>query len=135
LKNDLPLVIHIREAADDALKIIEEFTPDIRGVNHCFTGEEYVANQMIEWGMYLGIDAPITYPKNESFRQLVAKLPIQSLLLETDAPFLAPDSHRGKRNEPSYVIEVAQKIAELKDEPLENVINQTTENCVKLFSL
>lgn len=135
LENNLPVVIHIREAADEALRVIEEYRGQLRGVNHCFCQQQYVADQLMAWGLYLGIDAPITYPKNEWFRDIVKNLPLSSLVLETDSPFLPPQSYRGKENSPAYMPIFVQVIADLKEVPLEEVANKTTHNARKLFGI
>lgn len=135
LRNDLPVVVHIREAADDALSILAEYHKELRGVNHCFSQAQYVADQLIEWGFYLGIDAPITYPKNEWFREIVRDLPLESLVLETDSPFLPPQLYRGKQNKPDYIPLFASVIADLKKISLEDVGMVTSLNSKKLFRL
>jgi len=135
LKKNLPLVVHMRDSADETLKVLEEYAADLRGVNHCFCQEQYVADQLLDWGFYLGIDAPITYPKNHEFREIVKNLPLDSILLETDAPFLAPQQHRGKQNSPAYIPLFAQTIADLKDISLQEVASKTTENAESLFGI
>lgn len=135
LEHNLPVVIHIRGdgAPDDVLKIVEEYKNELRGVNHCFMHDEYVARAFIDMGFYLGIDAPITYPKNQPFRDLIAKLPLESLILETDAPFLPPQSMRGKKNSPVYIPEFAAVIADLHNTTLDEVGRITSQNARTLF--
>lgn len=135
LAHDLPLVVHVREAADDVLEILSEYAPDAHGVNHCFCHEKYVADQFISWGWFLGIDGPITYKKNEAFRRLVATLPLEHLILETDAPFLPPQHYRGKKNSPSYIPLFAQTIADLHEISLEELGRITSHNAQQLFAL
>lgn len=135
LRYDLPVIVHIREAADDALRIIEQYRHQLRGVNHCFSQQKYVADQLIEWGFYLGIDAPLTYPKNEWFREVVKELPLQSILLETDSPFLPPQAYRGKPNKPDYIPLFASVLADLKNSTLEEVGEVTSQNSRALFKL
>lgn len=135
LENGLPLIVHVREAADDVLRILEEFKGQARGVNHCFAQEKYVADQLIEWGFYVGIDGPITYPKNESFRQVVAQLPLSSIILETDAPFLPPQQYRGKQNHPAYIPLFAQTIADLHAVSLADLAAVTSKNVHNLFGV
>ena len=135
IEYDMPLVVHVRESADDVLRVLEEYKDSVRGVNHCFLQEKYVADMFISWGWYIGIDAPITYPKNQWFRDIVAQLPLESLILETDAPFLPPQQFRGKQNNPAYIPLFAQTIADLKGVSLEEVGIATSANAKKLFQL
>ncbi len=135
LENDLPLVVHVREAADEVLRVLEEFKGEARGTFHCFQQKQYVADQAIEWGWLLGIDAPITYPKGEQLRSVVAAVGLEHLILETDAPFLPPQSRRGKQNSPVYMIETAEKVAEVKGVSVEEVIRVTDENVKRIFSI
>jgi TatD DNase family protein len=132
----LPLVIHGREAGDDILDILEdEGMPDRGAVLHCFSGDADVARRALGIGCYLGIAGPITFKNAEDYRRTVADLPIKSLLVETDAPYLAPHPHRGRRNEPALVRIVAEKLAEVKGITLPEVASATTANAERLFSL
>jgi TatD DNase family protein len=133
LEFDIPIVIHTREATKDTIDIVKEYAPKgIRGVFHCFSGSYESAIQIIGMGFYLGIGGVLTY-KNAGLQEVVQKIDLQHLVLETDAPYLTPVPHRGKRNESSYVNLVAQKLAELKSIDLEEVEKITTENALKLF--
>lgn len=136
LEHQLALVIHVREAGDELLRVLEEYAKDIkRAVIHCFCQSQDFADQVIEWGFYLGIDAPITYPKNDLLRSVVTNVPLEHLVLETDAPFLPPQKLRGKRNYPAYIPMFAPLIADLKGVSLEEVASVTTANAEKLFNL
>lgn len=136
LECNLALVVHVREAADELLRILEEYRKEIkRAVIHCFCQEQYVADTVIDWGFFIGIDAPLTYPKNELLRSVVTKVPLTSIVLETDSPFLPPQSHRGKQNAPAYIPLFVPLIAQLKGVSIEEVGRQTTLNAKKLFSL
>lgn len=128
----LPVIIHQREALSDVLHMLDE-TPPMGGVLHCFTGSIDDANDCIERGLYLGIGGIVTFPNAKELQGAVRRMPIDRLLLETDAPYLAPQGRRGKRNEPAYVAEVAEKVAELRDESLADVISKTSQNAVRLF--
>ncbi|GBL34912.1 uncharacterized metal-dependent hydrolase YabD [Filimonas sp.] len=133
LEFDIPIVIHTREATKDTIDIVKEYAPKgIRGVFHCFSGSFESAMQIIGMGFYLGIGGVLTY-KNAGLQEVVQKIDLQHLILETDAPYLTPAPHRGKRNESSYVNLVAQKLAELKSVALAEVERITTENALKLF--
>jgi TatD DNase family protein len=132
----LPLVIHGREAGDDILDILDdEGMPDRGAVLHCFSGDADMAFRALEMGCYLGIAGPITFRNADDFRNMIEGLPLDSLLVETDAPYLAPHPHRGKRNEPAYVRIVAEKLAEVKGIPLSEVASVTTSNSERLFGL
>lgn len=133
---DLPIIVHNREAHDDVVEALagsplrEKERP---GVLHSFSAPWEIALEALEMGYYLGFTGPVTFKKADDLRSLVARVPIDRLLVETDAPFLTPHPHRGKRNEPAYVLHVAQKVAELRDASLEIVEAMTTENAACLF--
>ncbi len=135
LQNDLPLVVHVRESSEEVLTVLEEYKKELKGVIHCFSQDKSFADTVLEWGFYLGINAPITYPKNQEFRDLVALLPLEKILLETDAPFLPPQQFRGKQNRPAYVAVFAQTIADIKGVELSEVERITTLNVEKLFGI
>lgn len=132
---ELPVVIHIRESAEDVLKILEGYKNRVRGVAHCFSQSQEVADLLLDWGFYLGIGGPITYPKNDALRELFHKVPLNRILLETDAPFLPPQSLRGKRNHPKYIPLVAAAIAEIKKIDVPEVSKVTSDNVRFLFDL
>ncbi len=136
LEHDLALSIHVREAGEELLYVLEEFSKQIkRAVIHCFSQNQDFANVVLGWGFYLGIDAPITYPKNELLRNVVTNTPLTSLVLETDSPFLPPQELRGKKNHPAYLPKFVQVIADLKGVSVEEVAAVTTSNAKKLFRL
>ena len=132
---DLPVVVHNREAGEDLLRILREERSVYRGVIHSFLEGRDRAEAFLALGFHLGIGGPITFPKNERLRNAVRAIPLVHLLLETDCPYLTPVPHRGKRNEPTYVRFVAEKVAELKDISAEDVMQKTTENARRLFGL
>lgn len=130
-----PLVIHTREAEDDILAILQDRGKcGWRGVFHCFPGDERMADKVINLGFHISFTGTITF-KNSRSAEVVRHVPLEKLLVETDCPFMAPVPHRGKRNEPAYAQLVAQKIAEVKEMPLEQVAKQTTENAMNLFGI
>lgn len=131
-EHDLPVVIHQRAAELEVLRTLSG-TPGVRGVMHCFTGDLAYAERTLELGFYLGIGGVVTYPKSDDVREAVAAAPSDRLLLETDAPFLAPQSHRGKRNEPAYLSEIIMEVARVRGTTVEAVAEQTTENALRLF--
>nr|WP_290667212.1 TatD family hydrolase [Ardenticatena sp.] len=135
----LPVIIHDREAHEDVLHILREWVnsgqaPTPPGVLHCFSGDRAMAEEALALGFYLGIDGPVTFKNARHLQALVADLPLDRLLVETDAPFLTPHPYRGKRNEPAYVRLVAEKIAELQTCSIETVARQTTRNAERLFT-
>lgn len=133
LERDLPIVIHSRSSMDECIKVIaEKGKGRIRGIFHCFGGDERQARKVIELGFLLGIGGVVTY-KNAGLARIVQDIPLEHLVLETDAPYLTPVPHRGKRNESSYLIHVAEKIAECKGISLDEVAAITTMNAKKIF--
>jgi len=133
LERELPIVIHSRSSMDECLKVVsEKGRGSIRGIFHCFGGDERQAYKAIDMGFYLGIGGVVTY-KNAGLAKLVEGISLEHLVLETDAPYLTPVPHRGKRNESSYLVHVADKIAELKGIMREEVDVTTTSNAKKIF--
>jgi TatD DNase family protein len=142
---NLPVIIHSREAFEDQFAIVKEYVDagklQKRGVLHCFTGTREQAEQYIDIGFMISFTGIITFPprKNEGdispIQQVVKDLPLESIMVETDAPYLSPEPYRGKRNEPWHVKFVAQKIADLKGISLEEVDRVTTENAKSFFNI
>ncbi len=131
----LPLVIHTRGAKEDTLDFIRnEGQAEVRGVMHCFTEDLDMAKRAIDLGFLISISGIVTFRNADALRAVVQALPLESLLVETDAPWLAPVPFRGKTNEPKYVVEVAQKVAELKGVTLDAVATQTSKNFFSLFT-
>ena len=132
----LPVVIHVRDAYADFLEIIHDYARLLDGlVLHCFSGDWAVARKCLDLGGYLSIPGTITYAKAQIQQEVVRKAPLDRLLLETDAPFLAPVPHRGKSNEPAYLLHTAQKVAELRGLHLAIVAESTTANARAVFHL
>jgi len=135
LEYDLPLVIHARDSFNEIFTQLKKvYRPGMKGVFHCFTGTLEQAGHIISMGFLLGIGGVLTY-KNSGLAEVVKKIPLDHLLLETDSPFLAPVPYRGKRNESAYTFEVARKLAEIKGVKVENVAEVTTRNAMKLFRI
>lgn len=131
----LPIVIHCREAFDEVFEILDDVSDDkLYGIFHCFTGSIEQARHAIDLGFRLGIGGVVTY-KNAGLDKVVAQIDLKHIVLETDAPYLAPVPYRGKRNESSYLLYIAQKIADLQGVPLETVAADTTENAKQLFGI
>lgn len=132
----LPVVIHDREAHQETLEILEsEGAKDCGGIIHCFSGDYEMAKACIDMGFYISIPGSITFKNAESFRETVSRIPLESLLIETDAPFITPEPFRGKRNEPSYVRYTAQRVAEVKKVSFEDVAEMTTKNALHVYNL
>ena len=127
----LPVMIHSRDATEDTLNILREF-PSVRGVMHCFSGSHEVAKQVIDMGYYLGIGGVITF-KNCKLAEHLVGIPLERLLLETDAPYMAPVPYRGKRNESKWMWHVAERLAEVYNCSVEHVNEVTTANAKALF--
>jgi len=135
IKNDLPIVIHCREAFDEIFEILSEENCDtLRGVFHCFTGDLNQAKKAISLGFLLGIGGVVTF-KNGGIDKFLNQIDLKHIVLETDSPYLAPVPFRGKRNESSYIIYVLEKLSELYKIPKEEIALVTTNNAKKLFSL
>ncbi|MCK9290071.1 MAG: TatD family hydrolase [Bacteroidales bacterium] len=131
----LPVVIHTREAFDVILELVESAqNGELQGVFHCFTGTLDNVRRILDLGFYMGIGGVLTYKKSE-LPIVVKDIPLNSIVLETDAPYLPPVPFRGKRNESSFMIETAKKLAEIKQVSLEEVAETTTSNAIKLFNL
>lgn len=134
LRYDLGLVIHVRESGEAVLNVLDPYKKEIkRATIHCFTQSKEFAEIVTSWGFYIGIDAPITYPKNTQLRDIVTQTAIEHLVLETDAPFLPPQSLRGKPNHPAYIPMFAELVAQLKGVSLEQLAQATTKNANRLF--
>ena len=131
----LPVIIHIREAYKEALHILQKKKEIRRGVIHCFSGTYDFAMTCIQMGFYISIPGIVTYKNALQVQEVASKIPLDHLLVETDAPYLTPVPKRGERNEPLYVTYTAQKIARLRHIDLSELARKTTENTSKLFSL
>ncbi|WP_434380892.1 TatD family hydrolase [Melittangium boletus] len=127
-----PLVVHVRDAHDDCEAILEEQGLH-HGVIHCFTGDTDAARRYLDRGFLLSLSGVVTYKKTEALQDAVRFAPLERLMVETDSPYLAPVPYRGKKNEPSYVVETAKKVAELKGVSVEEVAQVTTANAARLF--
>lgn len=132
---DLPFVIHCREAFDEVFEVLEETHHErMRGIFHCFTGNVEQAKRAIDLGFYLGIGGVVTY-KKAGLDAVLAEIPLEHLVLETDSPYLAPVPFRGKPNESSYLVHVAQKVADIYVLDIEEIADVTTENSRKIFGV
>lgn len=136
---NLPVIIHSRDAEENTLKILAEYPPKLKkgGVVHCFTGGPEYAKKILDLGFYIGFTGFVTFEqaKFSHIRESVKVVPLERMLVETDAPFLAPEPHRGETNEPAYVAFVARKIAEIKGVSVDEVAEKTTACVKKLFDI
>jgi len=136
----LPVIIHTRDAEEDTIRILRESWFDrggskFGGIIHCFTGTQKLADAAIEMGFHISFSGVITFKSADELRTIAGSAPMNKLLIETDCPFLAPVPHRGKRNEPAYIIETAALLAEIKDVSTEDIAHTTSDNFRKLFKL
>ncbi|MGI1690871.1 TatD family hydrolase [Thermoanaerobacter uzonensis] len=135
-KLNLPVIIHDRDAHGDILDILkQEWTKDLRGVFHSYSGSVEMAFQVIEMNFYISLGGPVTFKNAKKPKEVAKAVPIEKLLIETDSPYLTPEPYRGKRNTPVYVKFVAEKIAELRDMSCDEVCRITAENAMKLFTI
>lgn len=133
LQYDTPVVIHSRNAMQETIDVLNEYIPKgLRGIFHCFSGNEAEAQKITEMGFYLGIGGVVTY-KNAGLAEAIQNISLEYIVLETDAPYLSPVPHRGKRNEPAYLEQVVAKLASLKGVSVEEVAALTTTNAKKIF--
>jgi TatD DNase family protein len=135
LAYSLPIVIHTRNAMGETIEAVKPFAKKgVRGIFHCFSGSKESAEQIIGMGFHLGLGGVLTY-KNAGVAEAIATIPMEWLVLETDAPYLAPVPYRGKTNEPAFMIQVAMKLAEIKNIPLHEVAEMTTKNAEGVFGI
>lgn len=135
LEHDLPLVVHTRQAPDETLEILDEYGNQInKCIIHCFSEDRAFADHCIAQGYVLGIGGAITYPKNNDLREIFKNIPLEHIILETDAPFLPPQNIRGKQNHPREIRTIAQFLADLREQPFELIAKQTTGTVEKLFN-
>jgi TatD DNase family protein len=133
---DKPAIIHCRDAQEDVIKIMkEENKGKLKGVFHCFAGDDELIEFAKEIGFYISFTGNLTFKKTQRVCENVSKVPLSMLLLETDCPYLAPEPFRGKRNEPAYVYYIAKAIAEIKGVAIEEVAKATTQNAKDLFKI
>jgi TatD DNase family protein len=131
-----PVVIHVREADEACQRILrEEGVPAAGGVVHCFTGDARAARAYLDLGLFISVAGVVTFKAADAIREAVKIVPADLLLVETDCPFLAPVPHRGKRNEPAFVVETARKVAEIRGTTLEEITSATTANAKRLFRI
>lgn len=132
---DLPIIVHARDAAEDTLDLIQKHCPERKGVIHCFSSSFEMAAQYVNMGFYIGIGGVVTFKNSKKLKDVASRIPLSSILLETDCPYMAPVPHRGERNDSSLIQYVAEEIASLRGITAEEVIQVTEQNARTLFNL
>ncbi|EIW15869.1 MULTISPECIES: TatD family hydrolase [Pelosinus] len=134
-QTNMPFIIHDRDAHGDVLEILKKEAKGLKGVLHCFSGSLEMANEVIKMGLYVSIAGPVTFKNAAKLPEIVTKVPLEYLLVETDSPYLTPQPYRGKRNEPAYVKLVAEQVANLRGIELDVLAKATSENVKRLFGI
>ena len=132
---NLPVLIHSREAAADTMEIMKEHAKGLSGVIHCYSYSKEMAQEYIKMGFYIGVGGVVTFKNAKKLKEVVENIPLTSIVLETDCPYMAPEPNRGKRNNSAYIRYVAEKIAELKGITYEEVVEQTEKNAREMYRL
>lgn len=133
---ELPVIIHDREAHDDILRILKECSPfPYGGIMHCFSGNMEFAKEILDLGLLISIPGTVTFKNASDLQEVAQKIPLDSILLETDGPFLAPMPYRGKRNEPAYLLYTLSEVTKLRNSSLEEIAQATTDNACRLFNI
>jgi TatD DNase family protein len=131
---NLPIIIHERDSFWDTIDILKKYKSKIKGVFHCFGGDYSKLREVLNLGFYIGLGGTITYPKNETLRETIKRAPLNRILLETDAPYLPPQNYRGNRNEPKFLIIVAEYLAKLLNISIEKLSETSNKNFSELFN-
>ncbi len=132
---DLPFIVHQREAERDTLDVLKAASPPHRGVMHCFTGDDTFLRECLDLGLHIGVGGAVTFRKLKALHAAIQAVPLDRIILETDAPFMTPSPHRGQRNEPAYLLFIAERVAELRDVSASDIAEATTSNARELFRL
>ena len=132
---DMPVLIHSRDAAADTMEIMKEHAVGLRGVIHCYSYSKEMALEYVKMGFFIGVGGVVTFKNGKKLKETVEAIPLESIVLETDCPYMAPEPFRGKRNQSSYIRYVAEEIARIKGVSVENVVEQTEKNAKKLYDL
>ena len=132
---NLPIVIHTREAVNDTLEILKQNTVNKKGVFHCCPLNRELVKEALKLGFYISFAGPVTFKNSKNANEIIELVPQDKILIETDSPYLSPEPHRGKRNDPRNVRYIAQKIAEVKQIPIEEIAKLTYENTCRIFNI
>lgn len=133
IEYDMPVEIHTRDAEEDTVHILKDYAGKLKGLIHCFTGTQYLADEAVKLGFHFSISGVVTFKNADALRSVVKSIPVENLHIETDSPFLAPIPHRGKQNTPAYMINTAQKVAEIKGISIDELQVQAIKNAQKIF--
>lgn len=131
---NMPVIVHERDAHEDGMSIVKEF-PKVKGVFHCYSGSAEMARQLVDLGWYIGFTGVLTFKNARKAVETAQQIPLERILLETDCPYMAPEPYRGKRNHPGYLPKMAEKLAQIRGIPVEEVIRVTTENAKRLYRI
>ena len=131
---DLPVIVHERDAHGDGMEVVQEFS-DVTGVFHCYSGAAEMAQQLVKKGWYIGFTGVLTFKNARKAVETAQAIPVERIVLETDCPYMSPEPYRGRRNDPGYLCYMAQKLAEIRDLPVEKIIEITTENAKRLYRI
>ena len=131
---DLPVIVHERDAHEDGMAVVREF-PTVKGVFHCYSGSAEMARQLVDLGWYIGFTGVLTFKNARKAIEVAASVPLDRIVLETDCPYMSPEPFRGKRNDPGKLYRMAEKLAEIRDLPLEEIHRITTENGKRLYRI
>ena len=134
-KLNLPINVHSRDAAEDTFNLIKEHAQGMKGIIHCFSGSKELAIEYVKLGFLIGVGGVVTFKNGKKMKQVVEAIPLESIVLETDCPYLAPEPYRGRRNNSSYIKYMAEEIAKIKSTTCEKVLTQTVENAEKVYGL
>lgn len=134
-KVNLPVNIHSRDAAEDTFQIMKEYAAGLKGIIHCYSGSKEMALEYVKLGFHIGVGGVVTFKNGKKLKQVVETVPLESIVLETDCPYLAPEPNRGKRNDSSYIRYVAEEIARIKGVSCEEVIDVTEKNAKVVYGL
>ena len=131
---DMPVIVHERNAHEDGMTIVKEF-PKVTGVFHCYSGSAEMARQLVNMGWYIGFTGVLTFKNARKAVETAQRIPLERIVLETDCPFMAPEPYRGRRNHPGYLMQMALKLAQIREMDVEDVIRITTENAKRLYRI
>ena len=131
---NLPVIVHERDAHEDGMAIVRKF-PEVTGVFHCYSGSAEMARQLVDLGWYIGFTGVLTFKNARKAVETAATIPLERIVLETDCPYMSPEPYRGKRNDPGRLIHMAEKLAEIRGLPVEEIVEITTENAKRLYRI
>ena len=132
---DMPVIVHERDAHEDGMNIVKNEFPTVKGVFHCYSGSAEMARQLVDLGWYIGFTGVLTFKNARKALETAESIPLERIVLETDSPYMAPTPYRGKRNDPGYLFRMAEKLAEIRNLPLEEIHRITVENGKRLYRI